>query len=724
MTRVSAQAGGAQPSRRAFLRVGAALGGGLLLGFGLPGAGHAARGGKQDGFAPGAFIRIDTAGVVTLVMPKVEMGQGIYTAISMLIAEELEVPLSALVLEHAPPDEALFRDPLLASQMTGGSTSIRYAWEPMRRAGATARTLLVTAAAQRWRVDPAACRAEAGEVVHAASGRRLGYGQLAAAAATLPLPREVALKPPSQFKLIGTPAKRLDARQKVDGSAKFGLDVRLPGMLYAAIVQSPVFGGRLASVDDSHARKVPGVRSVVRIDNAVAVIAEHTWAAKSGAAALLLTWHEGAGASYSTEAVVRELKAASQGPAGIARKDGDMAQAMAKAAKRIEAVYEQPFLAHAPMEPVNCTVSVRADACELWVGTQVPTRAVALAAGILGLPEDRVTLHNFLLGGGFGRRLEVDFIGQAVRIGRLVDAPVKVFWTREQDIQQDMYRPYYYDTIGAGLDTAGKPLAWRHRISGSSIMARFAPPLYSKGVDADAVEVAAELPYRLPNQLIEFARKEPGAVPTAFWRGVGPGRSTFVVESFMDELAAAAGTDPVRYRLDLLAGAPRARRVIETAAKAAGWPGAPAVKGRGRGVAMMEAFGTFIALVVEVTVNGEGEVRVEHVTCAVDCGMVVNPDTVTAQIEGGVMFGITAALYGEITIKDGRVEQSNFHDYRMLRIDQAPPVKVMIVRSGEAPGGIGEPGTAALPPALANAIYAATGKRLRKLPVGDQLKPA
>jgi isoquinoline 1-oxidoreductase beta subunit len=726
--RAEAQEGA--PPRRAFLRLGAAVGGGLLLGFGLPGATQAARGVKRDdAFAPGAFIRIDTDGVVTLVMPKVEMGQGIYTAISMLIAEELEVPLSSLVLAHAPPDEALFRDPLLASQMTGGSTSIRYAWEPMRKAGATARTLLVTAAAQRWKVDADACHAERGDVVHAASGRRLGYGQLAAAAAKLrlPPPALVALKPRSRFKLIGTPAPRLDSREKVSGAAMFGLDVRLPGMLYAAIVQSPVFGGTLASVDDSHARKVPGVRNVVRIDNAVAVIAEHTWAAKSGAAALLLQWREGAGADYSTEAVVRELKSASLGPAGVARKDGDVAQGMAQAAKRIEAVYEQPFLAHAPMEPVNCTVSVRADACELWVGTQVPTRAVALAAAITGLPPARVTLHNFLLGGGFGRRLEVDFIGQAVRVGRLVDAPVKVFWTREQDIQQDMYRPYYYDTIGAGLDAAGRPLAWRHRITGSSIMARFAPPLYSKGVDADAVEVAAELPYRLPNQLIEFARKEPGAVPTAFWRGVGPGRSTFVVESFMDELAAAAGADPVRYRLDLLSGAPRARHVLEVAARAAGWPKSattPAVKGRGRGVSMMQAFGTFIALVVEVTVDGAGGVRVNQVTCAVDCGMVVNPDTVTAQIEGGVIFGLTAALYGEITIKDGRVEQSNFHDYRMLRIDQAPPIRVLIVDSGEAPGGIGEPGTAALPPALANAIYAATGKRLRKLPVGDQLKPA
>ncbi len=711
---------------------GVAAGGGLLLGFSLPAqAGRAAKKAVLIGdgvlapgkgvFAPSAFVQIDTSGMVTLLMPKVEMGQGIYTAIPMLIAEELEVSLDAVSIAHAPPNDALYTDPALASQMTGGSTSIRYAWEPMRKAGATARTLLIAAAAQRWKVDPASCFAERGEVVHTPSGRRLGYGQLADAAAKLPIPVNVRLKDPAQFKLIGTAAKRLDAGAKINGSAVFGLDVRLPAMRYAAIVQSPVFGGTLASVDDTHARKIPGVRQVVRLDNGVAVIGDHTWAAKRGAAALVIEWNEGRGASYSTETVLQELKTASKRMAGVARRDGDVAGAMAKASKRIEAVYEQPLLAHATMEPVNCTVSVRRDGCDIWVGTQVPTRAVATAVRITGLSSDKITLHNFLLGGGFGRRLETDFIAQALKIGMQVDAPVKVFWSREQDIQHDMYRPYYYDTISAGLDAQGKPIAWQHRIVGSSIMARFAPPLYRRGVDRDAVEVAAELPYHLPNQVVEFVRQEPGAIPTAFWRGVGPTRSTFVVESFIDELAIAAKVDSVRYRMDLLAGSPRARGVLEVAARAAGW-GAPSAKGSGRGVAVMHAFGSFFGLVVDLSVNDDGEVAIKQIVCAVDCGMVVNPNTVEAQVQGGVIFGISAALYGEITVKQGRVQQSNFHDYRVLRINETPAIKVVIIKSGEAPGGIGEPGTAALAPALTNAIYAATGKRIRKLPVGAQLK--
>jgi isoquinoline 1-oxidoreductase beta subunit len=659
--------------------------------------------------------------MVTLLIPKVEMGQGIYTSIPMLIAEELEVPLDAISIAHAPPNEALYADPLLASQMTGGSTSIRYAWEPMRRAGATARALLIEAAAQHWKVDARTCRAERGEVVHVPTGRRLGYGALAGAAARLPVPANVPLKEQSEFKLIGTSAKRLEGRSKLDGSAVFGLDVRLPAMRYAAIVQSPVFGGKLASVDASHAMTIPGVRQVVKLENAVAVIGDHTWAAKRGAAALVLAWHEGNGASYSTEALVLELKAASKRKAGVARRDGDVAGAMARSSKRIEAVYEQPMLAHATMEPVNCTVSVRRDGCDIWVGTQVPPRAVAAAAKITGLPIDKIVLHNFLLGGGFGRRLEIDFIAQAVRIGMQVDAPVKVFWSREQDIQQDMYRPYYYDTMSAGLDADGRPLAWQHRIAGASIMARFAPPLYRNGVDQDAVEVAAELPYRLPNQLVEFVRQEPGLVPTAFWRGVGPTRSTFVVESFIDELAVAAKRDSVRYRMDLLSDAPRARHVLDVASRAALW-GAPVPARSGRGVAVMHAFGSFFGLVVSLSVNGDGEVAVKEIVCAVDCGMVVNPNTVEAQVQGGLIFGISAALYGEITIKDGRVQQSNFHDYRVLRINETPAIKVIIVDSRAAPGGIGEPGTAALAPALANAIFAATGKRIRKLPVGEQLK--
>jgi isoquinoline 1-oxidoreductase beta subunit len=721
--------------RRSFLKfgvtIGAAAGGGLLLGFSLPAAsrgkddpaviaGDANTAPQRGVFEPNAFIQIDAKGQVTLVMPKVEMGQGIYTAIPMLIAEELEVPLDSVVLAHAPPNEKLFSDGLLGGQLTGGSTSVRYAWEPMRKAGATARILLVTAAAQQWKVDPASCHAERGAVVHAASGRRLDYGKLAEAAARLPMPAQVVLKDPKDFKLIGTRARRLDSPGKIDGSAVFGLDVRVPGMVYAAIVGSPVLGGKLKSVDASHAMTIPGVRQVVKLPDAVAVVGNHTWAAKRGAAALVIVWDEGRGADYSTAKVVAELAQASKKTGAVARKDGDVAKGFKDAAHHLDAVYEQPFLAHATMEPVNCTVSVRTDGCDIWVGTQVPTRAVDTAVKLTGLPADKIVIHNHLLGGGFGRRLETDFIAQAILIGKQTGAPVKVTYTREEDIQHDMYRPYYYDTISAGLDTAGKPVAWQHRIAGSSIMARFAPPAFKNGLDPDAVEVAATLPYDLPNQLIDYVRQEPQDVPTAFWRGVGPTRSTFVVESFIDELAALAKTDPVAYRRNLLGKSPRARNVLDVATKAAGWGGALA-QGKGRGVSVMNAFGSYFCMVVDVTVGGEGEVKIDRVVCAVDCGMVVNPDTIEAQVQGGAIFGMTMALYSEITIKDGRVEQSNFNDYRMLRIDQTPPIEVHIVKSAEAPGGIGEPGTAALAPALTNAIFAATGKRLRRLPVGRQL---
>lgn len=728
---------GAAMSRRSFLRfgvsLGAAAGGGLLLGFSLPAAGDDTRrsviGGDADEparagvFAPNAFVQIDRNGRVTLVMPKVEMGQGVYTALPMLIAEELEVPLSSVTLDHAPPNEKLFLDPLLGGQLTGGSTSVRYAWEPLRRAGATARVLLVSAAAKQWNVDPAACHAENGEVRHPPSGRRASYGELADAAAKLPVPTDVALKKPEQFKLIGTPAKRLDSPEKVDGVAQFGLDVRLPGMLYAVIVNSPVFGGTVASVDDTAAKKIPGVRQIVRVDDAVAVVGDHTWAAKRGASALVVKWNEGAHANVSTKDLFADLaQAAANGKGAVARKDGDVDHAFSNAKTRVDAVYEQPLLAHATMEPVNCTVHVRSDACEVWVGTQVPTRARDTAQRITGLPAERIVVHNHLLGGGFGRRLETDMIGQAVKIAKQVGAPVKVVWTREEDIQHDMYRPCYHDRISAALDANGKPIAWRHRIVGSSILARFAPPAFKDGVDPDAVEVAIDLPYDVPNQLIDYVRQEPRHVPTAFWRGVGPTRSTFVVESFIDELAAQTKTDPVQYRRALLDKTPRARNVLDIATKAAGW-GAALPQGQGRGVSVMHAFGSFFAIVADVAVD-DGEVRVTRVVCAVDCGMTVNPNTIEAQVQGGIIFGITGALYGEVTIENGRVTQRNFTDYRVLRINETPPIDVHIVKSGEAPGGIGEPGTAATAAAVANAIFAATGKRLRKLPIGNQLKTA
>ncbi|WP_442808481.1 molybdopterin cofactor-binding domain-containing protein [Trinickia soli] len=730
-------------SRRTFLRygmtIGAAIGGGLMLGFSVSAsaaqkASKASRGVEigdvaalphEGVLAPNAFIRIDRQGGVTLIVPKVEMGQGVYTSIPMLIAEELEVPLDSVALDHAPPNAKLYGDPLLGGgQITGGSTSIRYAWEPMRKAGATARALLMAAAAQHWTVDPATCRAQNGEVIHTPTGRRLRYGQLVDTAAKLPLPDNVALKSPSQFKLVGKPTNRLDSPQKVDGSARFGFDAHLPGMRYAAIVHCPMLGGTLVSVDDTHAKKLPGVRQVVKLKNAVAVVGDHTWAAKSGAAALDLKWDGGAAATLSTQEIVDDLAAAAKKDGAVAHKEGDVAKAFGRARQRIDATYEQPFLAHATMEPMNCTVHVQNDGCQIWVGTQVPEFAAQAAQKVTGLPPEKIALHNHLIGGGFGRRLEVDMIVQALEIGRQVDAPVKVFWTREEDIQHDMYRPYYYDRISAGLDEQGRPVAWQHRIVGSSILSRFAPGAVQNGVDDDAVEVAADLPYAIPNQLVDYVRQEPRTVPTAFWRGVGATRGTFVVESFIDELAVQARIDPVQYRRELLRDkSPRVLNVLDVAARAAGW-GESLPKGEGRGVSVMHAFGSYLSMVAHVAVDSEGRVSVKRIICAVDCGMAVNPRTIEAQIEGGVVFGISAVLFGEITLKDGRVEQSNFTDYRVLRMNETPAIEVHLVPSTEAPGGIGEPGTAALAPAVTNAIYAATGKRVRKLPVAQQLKSA
>jgi CO/xanthine dehydrogenase Mo-binding subunit len=580
----------AQLTRRNFLKLGAGVGamagGGLLLGFSvvargqgksaMPPSGSVLIGEDQIAaqageFAPNAFVRIERSGQVILIIPKVEMGQGVFTSIPMLLAEELEVPLSQVKLEQAPPNDALYADSFLHEQTTGGSTSIRFAWEPMRRAGAVARTLLVSAAATQWKVDPASCHAVNGVVVHAASGRSLAYGQLVDAAAKLSVPLDMAktvvLKTPDQFTLIGKPTRRLDSAEKLNGVAKFGMDVRLPGMLYAILVHCPVVGGKLANVDDSAAMKVPGVRHVVRLDDAVAVVGDHTWAAKAGAAALKVEWNEGANAGLSTAMLIDDLAKAAQRDGAVARKQGDVVAGFKGAAKRIDAVYQQPFLAHATMEPMNCTAHVRADGCDVWVGTQVPTRVVRAVAKVTGLPAEKITLHNHLVGGGFGRRLEVDGVVPAVLIAQQVKVPVKVIWTREEDVQHDMYRPYYYDRISAGLDAAGKPVAWTHRVVGSSIIARFAPPAFKDGVDRDAVEVASTLPYDLPNQLIDYVRQEPRGVATAFWRGVGPTRSTFVVESFIDELAAEAGIDPVAYRLRLLSKSPRASNVLNVAAR-------------------------------------------------------------------------------------------------------------------------------------------------------------
>jgi isoquinoline 1-oxidoreductase subunit beta len=712
-------------SRRKFIQVGAAAGGGLMLSLSMPFADGEALATGAETFAPNAFIRVENDGQIAFIMPYVEMGQGTYTAISMLIAEELEVGLDQVRVEHAPPNETLYGNPFLAGvQSTGGSTAIRAAWRPLREAGAVARTMLVSAAAKRWNVVAESCRAQRGEVLHPPTGRRAKYGDLAADAALMSVPQNVPLKEPRDFTLIGMRAKRVDTAAKVNGTAVFGIDARPPGVKIATLAQSPVFGGRVKSVDDRAAMAVRGVRQVVRLDDAVAVVADHMGAARKGLAALAIEWDDGPHAQLNTDAIAAELEKTTLSAGPVAQNIGDVDTAMAGATTKVEAIYQAPFLAHAAMEPMNCTVHVRKDGCEVWVGTQVVARAQATAAKTAGLPLDKVVVHNHLIGGGFGRRLEIDGVTRAVQIAMQADGAVKVVWTREEDIQHDMYRPYWFDRFSAGLDANGMPVAWRHRFAGSSVLARWLPPAFQNGLDPDSTDGAIDLPYALPNMRVEYLRVEPPGVPTAFWRSVGPSHTVFVTESFIDELAAAAKQDPVAYRRALLDKSPRAKAVLDLAAEKAGW-GEPLPDRVGRGVSVQTTFGTYMAQVAEVEVAKTGEVRVRRVVCAVDCGAAVNPDTIEAQIQGAVIFGVTASLYGEVTVNKGRVEQANFDTYQMLRINEAPAIEVHIVPSLELPGGMGEPGTSAIVPAVANAIFAATGKRLRRMPIDPlQLKSA
>ncbi len=711
-------------TRRAFVATALVAGGGLALTVSLPPLEAKAAGAQPEAFAPNAVVRIGTDGLVTLVMPRVEMGQGIYTAVALLIAEELEIDPRRVRLEHAPADETRYANPLTGGQITGGSTSVRSTWEPMRRAGATARLLLVEAAARQWKVDASACRASDGAVEHVPSRRKLGYGQLAHAAAGLPVPAEVPLKDLATLKRIGQPLLRLDGPDKVNGRAKYGLDASVAGMRIAAIANCPVIGGRVASVDDTRARAVKGVRQVVRIDNAVAVVADHMGAARKGLAALEIRWDEGANADYSTEKLIAALANASARSGAVARKEGDTVAAARGAARTVDAVYQQPLLAHAAMEPVNCTVHVRPDACELWVGTQVPARAQAAAAELTGLPIERVEVHNHLLGGGFGRRLDIDFVIQAVKIAKQVNGPLKVVWTREEDTRHSTFRPYHYNRLSAALDARGRPVAWHHRVTASSILARWAPARFQNELDGDAIRDAAG-PYGFANVLVEYVREEPPAgITTAFWRGVGHMQNAFPVECFVDELAHLAGSDAIAYRHELLEKHPRARHVLELVAQKSGWGGAlPA--GKGRGVALTFCFGSYAAQVTEVSVDADGAVRVDRVVIAVDCGRLISPGTVVAQMQGGTAFGLSAVLYGNISIKDGRVEQGNFDTYRVLRMDEMPVIETHLVPSTETPGGIGEVGTVLTAPSVLNAVFAATGKRIRRLPfAAEELKRA
>jgi len=702
-------------SRRSLL--GGGLAGGFLLAFHLPtyGASEPAQGGTKGKFAPNAFIRIDPAGKTTLVMPQVEMGQGVYTSVAMILAEELDADYQRVVLEHAPPNDKLYGNPLFGIQVTGNSNSIRAFWKPLREAGAAARAMLIQAAAQQWKVDPASCTAAEGQVRHVGSGRKLGFGTLAGAASKLAPPKNPPLKDPKNFTLIGKSLKRLDTPHKVDGGVVYGIDVMLPGMKFATLAASPVFGGKVGHVDPGPANRIAGVRKVIVLDDMVAVVGDHMWAAQQGLQALDIGWNEGPNAAVSSADIWQDLRKASEGSGAVAKNAGDVEKALSQGEK-YEAAYELPFLAHATMEPLNCTVQLKPDSCEIWLGTQVISRVQGTVAKLTGLPVEKVTVHNHLIGGGFGRRLEPDMALSAVRVAQHLDGePVKVVWTREEDIQHDVYRPIYRDTIAATL-AGGKVAAFKYKVTGSSVIARWLPPAFQHGIDIDAIDCAADMPYDIAHLHVEYVRAEPAAVPTGFWRGVGPNNNVFAIECFMDELARKAGKDPIAFRRAMLGKSPRLLAALDLVAEKSNW-GQPLPARAGRGVSVQPAFGSFIATVVEAGVDAKGEVRLRRVTSAVDTGIAVNPDTIVAQLQGGLIFGLTAALYGEVTVKNGRVQQSNFNDYRMLRIDQVPPIEVYVIKSGEAPGGIGETGATAGPPALRNAIYAATGIALRRLPI-------
>src|ERR1700688_2341357 len=705
-------------SRRVLLTGG--LAGGFLLAFHLPLRALAPNepvqppDATEGKFAPNAFIRIDQAGHTTLVMPQVEMGQGVYTAIAMILAEELDADFPHVTLEHAPPNDKLYGNPVFGLQVTGNSNSIRAWWTQLRKGGAGARAMLVQAAAQQWQVDPASCTAANGEVIHKESGRRLSYGELAQAAGSQTPPQDVALKDPNDFVLIGKPLKRLDTPNKANGKAVYGIDAILPGMKFATVAACPVFGGKVGKVDDSAAKKLPGVQKIVVLEDMVAVVGDHMWAAKKGLDALVIDWNEGPNARISSKDIWQDLRAASEKDGAVAKSEGDITKGLATG-DRLDASYELPFLAHAPMEPVNATVHVKPDSCEIWTGTQIMTRVQSEAAKAAGLPVEKVIVNNHLLGGGFGRKLEPDMVIAAVRVAKQVDGPVKVVWTREEDIQHDIYRPVYRDTIAATLSD-GKIVGWKYRVTGSAVIARWLPPAFEKGIDIDAVDSAVDQPYDIPNLHVEYVRAEPPAIPTGFWRGVGCNNNVFAIECFMDELARKAGKDPIDFRRSMLGKNPRLLAALNLVAEKSGW-GQPLPAGVGRGVSVQPSFGSFIATVVEAEVDEQGEVHLHRVISAVDTGIAVNPDTIMAQLQGGLIFGLTAALHGEITIENGRVRQSNFNDSSMLRIDRVPNIEVHVIKSGEDPGGIGEAGVTGGPPALRNAIYAATGVALRRLPI-------
>ena len=707
------------PDRREFCKRTATAGGGLVLALTLPAfagrSSRAASGGQAGGGQArdsqlNAWLKIGSDNSVTILVDRSEMGQGVYTALPMLLAEELEVDLARIKIVAAPVGDA-YVNALNGGQITGTSNSVQDAWDKLRIAGAQARTMLIAAAARAWRIDPAECYAKNGMVANA-RGKTLSYGELAAAAANMPVPKEVKLKPKADFRLIGTSQPRLDTPGKVDGSAEFGLDVKLPGMLYAALAQSPVLGGKAASVDSAAAQSMPGVRRVLTSSSGVVVVADHFWQALQARNALRITWDPGANARLDSAAMQAVLKkTAATNPGLVARKDGDVAAALKGAQRTLDAVYELPLLAHATMEPMNCTADVRAGRCDLYVGTQVQQSAQAAAAAAAGLQPNQVNVVTTLIGGGFGRRLDVDFIPAAVEASKVVGAPVKLIWTREDDMTHDTYRPPIREDVSAGLDGGGKLSAWNMHITSPSITARFDPT--NKDPFDSVTEYAQKYPYAVPNFALSFSRQEIG-IDVGYLRSVSHAPNCFVIESFMDELAAASSKSPLDFRLGLLAEKPRLARVLKLAAERAGWGHAP--KGRHQGLALMEGYDTHLAQVAEISVVG-GQLKVHKITCVVDCGQMVNPRIVESQIESGIVFGLSAALWGEVTIVGGQVQQTNFNSYRVLRGDEMPELDVHLLPSDDPPGGIGEPAVALVAPAICNAIFAATGKRLRSLPI-------
>lgn len=719
-------------SRRSFLKSSAVVGGGLVVSFFIPSAFRRfafAQEGPTAGVAapaalpsPNAFLRIGSDESVTVLLAHSEMGQGIWTTLPMMVNEELDADWSRFRVEHAPAAPAYFST-VFPIQMTGGSTTTWSELDRYRQVGAMARTLLVAAAAAQWGVAPGDCRTEKGFVV--CGDRRASYGSLADAAAKLPAPEKVDLKPPEKWTVIGQPTRRLDTPEKVTGQAKFGIDIQFPGLLTAVVAHPPTFGGKAKGFDASAAKAVPGVKAVVEVPSGVAVVAEHFWAAKKGRDALEVRWDEGPRAGIDTEKLRKSYLDQAKSAGAVAAQTGDVAKALG--GKTLKAEYSLPYLAHAPMEPLNCTVRPGKDQCEVWTGTQFQTVDQQRVAEIFGLKPEQVTIHTPFLGGGFGRRANLvsDFVVEAAHVAKAVNAPVKVVWTRDDDIRGGYYRPMAVHRIEGALDDGGRPAAWHHRIVSQSIVAGspFAG-MIQNGIDPTVVEGASDSHYlkTIPHHRVELHAPDPG-VPVLWWRSVGHSHTAFAVESFVDELAHAAKRDPLEFRRELLAEAPRMRAVLELAAEKAGW-GSPLPKGRARGLAVHESFGSIVAQVAEVSVEG-GKIRVHRVVCAIDCGVCINPLGVTAQMESGIAYGLGAALYGELHMKQGRVVESNFHDYKILRLNEMPEVQVHIVPSRERSGGAGEPGTPPIAPAVANAVFALTGKRLRELPfrlAGEDVK--